>query len=234
VLIREIYKKIFFPIFFIFGSIVWSQNLHNDIIINGNIGLLDRKITIYQLQNFSKNDLRILRNTIYAKYGYKFISTDLNNHFSQFDWYSGVLINVDHLLTEVDKENINLVQSVEKNYPEENNLNNDIIGRWYYFGAVAAEGISNIESMRKSDYVIFLENGIYIYFHTGKSTWPQFRGLWNLKENIFETIPIGVHEEYYVPTYGRVENFILNKFVLNDGSNHLASNLFGGGSWVKE
>ena len=37
---------------------------------------------------FSKEDLRILRNTIYAKYGYKFKSADLNEIFSKCDWYS--------------------------------------------------------------------------------------------------------------------------------------------------
>ena len=37
---------------------------------------------------FSKEDLRILRNTIYAKYGYEFKSADLNEIFSKCDWYS--------------------------------------------------------------------------------------------------------------------------------------------------
>ncbi|WP_191015628.1 YARHG domain-containing protein [Treponema zioleckii] len=37
---------------------------------------------------FSKEDLRILRNTIYAKYGYEFKSADLSEIFSKCDWYS--------------------------------------------------------------------------------------------------------------------------------------------------
>ena len=36
---------------------------------------------------FSKEDLRILRNTIYAKYGYIFKSKDLNDIFSKTEWY---------------------------------------------------------------------------------------------------------------------------------------------------
>lgn len=35
----------------------------------------------------SKKDLRLLRNLIYAKHGYIFKSEDLNNIFSEFDWY---------------------------------------------------------------------------------------------------------------------------------------------------
>ena len=37
---------------------------------------------------FSKEDLRILRNAIYAKYGYKFHSKDLNEIFSKKEWYT--------------------------------------------------------------------------------------------------------------------------------------------------
>ena len=37
---------------------------------------------------FSKEDLRILRNTIYAKYGYIFKSKDLNDIFSKTEWYT--------------------------------------------------------------------------------------------------------------------------------------------------
>ena len=43
---------------------------------------------IRKIKIFSKEDLRILRNTIYARYGYKFRSKDLNELFSKTDWYS--------------------------------------------------------------------------------------------------------------------------------------------------
>lgn len=39
------------------------------------------------VKDFSKEDLRILRNTIYAKYGYEFKSADLNEIFYKCDWY---------------------------------------------------------------------------------------------------------------------------------------------------
>ena len=35
----------------------------------------------------SKKDLKLLRNLVYAKHGYKFKSEELNNIFSEFDWY---------------------------------------------------------------------------------------------------------------------------------------------------
>jgi len=36
---------------------------------------------------YSKNELKILRNTVYAQYGYAFKSKVLNEYFSQFEWY---------------------------------------------------------------------------------------------------------------------------------------------------
>lgn len=36
---------------------------------------------------YSKETLKILRNTVYAQYGYSFNSKDLKDYFSQFEWY---------------------------------------------------------------------------------------------------------------------------------------------------
>jgi hypothetical protein len=157
-------QKYFFVLFFMIGNILFGQNILNDIVHNGDINALNDRITIFQLQNFSRNDLRILRNTIYAKYGYSFNSIDLKNHFSKFEWYSELNANVDNFLTDIDKENIGLIQRVERNYPENNISNNNIIGRWHYFGAVAGNWPNSIADLSREDMVIFLPNGIYIYF----------------------------------------------------------------------
>lgn len=37
--------------------------------------------------NYSKKELRLMRNTIYAQYGYKFKDEALLRYFTQFDWY---------------------------------------------------------------------------------------------------------------------------------------------------
>lgn len=37
--------------------------------------------------DYTKSELRILRNTIYAQYGYVFNSADLKKYFNQLDWY---------------------------------------------------------------------------------------------------------------------------------------------------
>jgi hypothetical protein len=93
-----------------------AQNFMTEIVINGNIAYLDNQLNIDQIINFRKNDLCLLRNTIYAKYGYKFISNDLTNHFSQFSWYEGTKINVETELTSIDWENIRIISMLENYY----------------------------------------------------------------------------------------------------------------------
>ena len=39
------------------------------------------------VENYTKTELRLLRNTIYAQHGYAFKSKDLQDYFAQFDWY---------------------------------------------------------------------------------------------------------------------------------------------------
>ncbi len=44
-------------------------------------------LTLDNDENYSKETLKILRNTVYAQYGYSFNSNDLKDYFSQFEWY---------------------------------------------------------------------------------------------------------------------------------------------------
>ena len=57
--------------------------------------------------------LRIQRNLIFARYGYKFKSIDLSNYFSKFDWYNPLHDDVKNQLTENDKELIAEITKIE-------------------------------------------------------------------------------------------------------------------------
>ena len=41
----------------------------------------------YEEDELTKEDLKLLRNTIYAQYGYAFKSKDLQDYFAKFEWY---------------------------------------------------------------------------------------------------------------------------------------------------
>lgn len=57
----------------------------------------------------SIDDLDIMRNEIFADYGYIFKTKKWNEYFSSKNWYKPLYNNVDDKLTEIDKFNINLI-----------------------------------------------------------------------------------------------------------------------------
>ena len=115
-----------------FISIFSSYDLR---ILLGNIDVLKSKyleLDIFSLSQMDNRTLRLLRNIIYARHGYKFNSKDLDTFFKRFDWYNPKYDNVDNFLTEADKYHIQMIQQFEKrneNIP--NIILKDIVGFWH-------------------------------------------------------------------------------------------------------
>jgi hypothetical protein len=69
-----------------------------------------REINEYSLVSFSKMQLRIVRNCIYAFHGYQFSATDLKDYFAKQYWYKEIMqqgrVYKDASLTENDKRNL--------------------------------------------------------------------------------------------------------------------------------
>jgi hypothetical protein len=79
-------------------------------------GSLDRLLKIEELRQLSLRDLRILRNTIYAKRGRPFKSQILRDHFAGLGWYKVNDAYTDKLLSANDNRNISLIRSVENEF----------------------------------------------------------------------------------------------------------------------
>lgn len=72
------------------------------------------KLQDSDLQYLNKAQLRILRNTIYARHGRKFASADLRNYFSRFSWYNPIYDEISpNALSQIEKHNIQLIQKYE-------------------------------------------------------------------------------------------------------------------------
>lgn len=67
---------------------------------------LDRELHDSQLRNLSRRDLRILRNTIFARHGRPFTTESMKSYFAQKAWYAEDPKYSDARLTAVDRENI--------------------------------------------------------------------------------------------------------------------------------
>ena len=71
-----------------------------------------------QVENLKKGDLKIIRNTIYARHGYSFKNRHLRVFFDAQSWYIPVFTNIKEELTEIEKQNIKLLLLYEKNAEE--------------------------------------------------------------------------------------------------------------------
>ena len=94
--------------------------------------LLDQQLAVGQIALMSRRDLRLLRNTIYARHGYQFRSELLSSYFSSTDWYKAHADFSTKDLTAVDQRNLKLVRSVEDRHggPLSDAAHGDAIG-WF-------------------------------------------------------------------------------------------------------
>jgi hypothetical protein len=75
-------------------------------------------LTLDILPYYTKAELRIMRNEIFARHGYKFNSAGMQNHFGDERWYEGTSSDVSHKLTPLEKLNIEIIQFLEKEIVE--------------------------------------------------------------------------------------------------------------------
>jgi hypothetical protein len=227
-------KNIFFALIMVFqlGS-VYGQDYstdENDITtgyINhfSNIGFITGKIIVnngylpllYTLHDtdlavLNKDELRILRNTIYAKYGLIFQSRDLSEHFSRFNWYRPQNLNVDSHLSDRDRRLIQNIQAFEDATPNNNLNKRDLVGTWLGVYPVPAGWINNI--LIKNNNTIEIGYGdISRGVFSSKGTYMIENGF--LVVTITEqNISVGNYfHEGYASTSGGMESNITGKLV---------------------
>jgi YARHG domain len=121
------------------NRLIEDQNMAG-LIINGDISLLNRRIDAISIARLDRKQLRVLRNTIFAQYGYSFNSEDLQRHFLQFDWYSARSNNVDSQLSSVDLTNIDIIRQFEYSDKNSDAINSidDLVGVWHVSPHVAS------------------------------------------------------------------------------------------------
>lgn len=81
-----------------------------------NSVLSDRKLSNDDLEGKTKNELELMRNSIYARHGYIFKREDLQSHFSQFNWYNPTTSDMSKVyssMSEIEKYNVDFIKKYE-------------------------------------------------------------------------------------------------------------------------
>jgi hypothetical protein len=66
------------------------------------------------VENMKPEELRIMRNEIFARHGYSFKLADMREHFEAIDWYMPMAVDITTKLTENEKKNAALIKRYEK------------------------------------------------------------------------------------------------------------------------
>ncbi|MBC8486098.1 MAG: YARHG domain-containing protein [Ignavibacteria bacterium] len=72
-----------------------------------------RYLNYDDIRNKSKWQLKIMRNEIYARYGYIFKTKDMKNYFNNQSWYNPVYSDVSGQLTSLEKRNVAFIKKYE-------------------------------------------------------------------------------------------------------------------------
>ena len=95
---------------------LWVK-LRADLNVNkGRWPITNQKIVLAgYLSRYSKSLLRLMRNEIYARHGYKFASADLTTYFSKTNWYQPGSDNSQIKISDLEQLNINIIKHYEDN-----------------------------------------------------------------------------------------------------------------------
>ena len=72
-----------------------------------------RALTEEELLGLTKDQLALARNEIFARYGYQFENAQLQNYFDQKSWYTAFGGAEETMLTETERQNLQLIQAKE-------------------------------------------------------------------------------------------------------------------------
>ena len=86
------------------------EDVYNEVIVNGNKDFLN---------GFSSDELAIIRNTIYAKKGYKFKRKEYHKYFGAKGWYKGTT-NKQNILNKNEQKLVDIIVKYEKNNENSN------------------------------------------------------------------------------------------------------------------
>ncbi len=84
---------------------------------------LDKLLKLTDLDDLSPRDLKLLRNTIFARKGRPFETPLVKGYFKTVQWYAADPKYSDKLLSDVDKKNVKLIQSLERELKRADEIN---------------------------------------------------------------------------------------------------------------
>lgn len=174
---------------------VKDKSVALELVLDNIIINLEKKLTYNDLKDIPNENLDIIRNAYFAKYGYIFEKSEYNKIFRAQLWYvpDDSISDINTLLNEVDWYNVDLVLKMERNFNALSNnlteIEESMIGFWHISPHVGAG---------YGERYIFNEDRTYSFHasqYYGEDRLRGIKGKWFILNNELFLLPI--EEEYY-------------------------------------
>lgn len=91
-----------------------SNLVNNSSNLSGNFPYASQRLlTSSDIKGLSKQELKIMRNEIFARHGYIFKTEEMKSYFSNQSWYIGQNDDVSSFISTIEKQNIELIKKYE-------------------------------------------------------------------------------------------------------------------------
>lgn len=143
----------------------YSQNqidpyILKSVLINGVTNYMFDSASDIQLGALTKTELKLLRNMLFAKYGYVFSNHSYTEYFNNYDWYKPKSKNVTNSLSKWEKDLVKRIQFFESN-DYANITKKELVGRWgEFYGGAAQEGGANLHLNQDGTFVYITASAI--------------------------------------------------------------------------
>ena len=160
--------------FFLLLALCGTGMLHAQNVLPGYRGFWEqsRRITVVDLVEYYPDQLPLLRNEIYARYGRAFTTQSYRDHFRAQSWYQEKSNFSESWLTQNDRENAALILSLEQSARGINDVAAQVLRNIEYSGGSAILTFTSRQQLVWSDRNV--DYGPYGVSGFNKQTIPWF------------------------------------------------------------
>ncbi len=173
----------------------------------GDISFSNHYLSEIHLASMNKEQLKILRNFYFAKYGYIFKSDDLNKYFTKFNWYIPKINDQDNILkkfSEIESNSVNRISLFEKNLNEKPLLNISYLNGKWHFGETVGSGYDQR--------YIFKNDKTFIFYPSE---------MWDLKNYAYLSGNFELSNGKLILSVNRIRKYKHSEnYILAEGGNH--------------
>lgn len=213
-------KNLIVVAFIIFSIVTIAADSKNKWELSGYDGIYrnNRKLSLEEIIVKDTEELGLLRNEIFARYGRQFKTAKYDESFRKKKWYVIRDNYTDSMLTDTDQENVQLILSLERPKKTEAQYRALILQNINYSNSEITLTFSDERRVLKEDQA--MREDEYLAFYASEPREWHIAGDWVLVSGMDNYMENGMWQAYYLNhANGTIEDVIIfdNPYIYRNG-----------------